>query len=402
MTSDTVCFCPSEDPMPLAFNHNYISTQRYISHSSKSDSRSARSNKRLTKDLQKNISWIVVVCIVAAVSLSNIAYAGKQPANSLMLSGLSMNLGGPEEGYTIPGILSVPGGYTGDILHASIIPPAQSSLTQEESEPQIELPVLNVLNASAGYTEEETRVVRTYTVQEGETLNEIADRFGISAETIAIANDLDDLNKVEVNTVLTILPVDGIQINLTEDERSIEELARVYQVSEEVIREFNTISGDDMNLASLIIPDAVVPNTEKPFYVAPPVVRVASNRSTPSSNLPELRGFYSLPTTGHNYGRIHSTNGVDVANSCGTPIVASAAGVVTTSRDGWNGGYGTYIIIQHDNGTQTLYAHLSQRNAQVGQSVAQNELIGLMGTTGRSTGCHLHFEVRGARNPLAR
>jgi len=81
--------------------------------------------------------------------------------------------------------------------------------------------------------------------------------------------------------------------------------------------------------------------------------------------------------------------------------MASAAGEVIIAREGgYNGGYGSYVVVRHDNGTQTLYAHMSQVDAYSGQEVAQGQVIGYVGSTGRSTGPHLHFEIRGAKNPF--
>jgi murein DD-endopeptidase MepM/ murein hydrolase activator NlpD len=400
MVLDTVCLCPSKAPEPLAFNHNPISTQRSIVSQLKSK---AQLKKLLTKHFQKNISWIVAFGIVAAVSVSNIVYAGKSSVQDFALSNVSFILGGPEEVenlMTLPGIMGVPGEFSEDLNLVSELTSKSDSASSEVQE--VELPVISALNSASGYADEmqENKVVRNYTTQEGDSLNSVAERFGISAETIAITNDLSDLNTLPANKELVILPVDGIRVNMTSEERSLEELAKVYQVSLDDIKSFNEISEESVELASLIIPNAVVPNTEKPFYVEP--VQTAIRQPVTSEPLPVTDGYYGYPTTGRNYGRIHSNNGIDIANSCGTPIYASASGVVTLSQDGWNGGYGSYIKVQHDNGTTTVYAHLSQRNSQVGQTVAKGELIGLMGTTGRSTGCHIHFEVRGARNPFGR
>ena len=90
-----------------------------------------------------------------------------------------------------------------------------------------------------------------------------------------------------------------------------------------------------------------------------------------------------------------------MAAPVGTPIRASAGGVVIISRSsGYNGGYGSYVVISHSNGTQTLYAHMNKVQAIQGTTVAQGELIGTVGSTGKSTGPHVHFEVRGAANPF--
>jgi len=90
---------------------------------------------------------------------------------------------------------------------------------------------------------------------------------------------------------------------------------------------------------------------------------------------------------------------VDLAIKTGTPIRASAAGKVTLARNGYNGGYGNLVVISHPNGTETLYAHQSKIATTTGVQVYQGEVIGYVGSTGRSTGPHLHFEVHGARNP---
>jgi murein DD-endopeptidase MepM/ murein hydrolase activator NlpD len=106
---------------------------------------------------------------------------------------------------------------------------------------------------------------------------------------------------------------------------------------------------------------------------------------------------------------LHGYNAVDIGTPIGTPIYAAATGQVIVARSsGWNGGYGNYIVISHDNGTQTLYAHLSQVLVSEGGSVAQGQTIGLSGNTGDvfpaptaahpNSGAHLHFEVRGAHN----
>ena len=94
---------------------------------------------------------------------------------------------------------------------------------------------------------------------------------------------------------------------------------------------------------------------------------------------------------------------MDVANACGTPIYAAADGTITLSDAiGYNGGFGKFIKMSHPNGTETLYAHTSRLLVNVGDQVTRGQQIAVMGSTGRSTGCHVHFEVHGAKNPLAK
>ena len=98
---------------------------------------------------------------------------------------------------------------------------------------------------------------------------------------------------------------------------------------------------------------------------------------------------------------LHGYNSVDFAAPLGTPILAAADGIVIVAKkdNGFSGGYGNYIVISHANGTQTLYSHLSKVSVNVEDVVKQGDEIGKCGRTGRATGNHLHFEVRGGINP---
>lgn len=117
--------------------------------------------------------------------------------------------------------------------------------------------------------------------------------------------------------------------------------------------------------------------------------KVTPSRGTGSFVWPAVGGYISS-NMGQRWGRTHA--GIDIARPSSRTIKASDNGVVTAA--GWGGSYGNRIIITHNNGYETLYAHLSSINVKVGQTVAQGASIGVMGSTGRSTGVHLHFEVR--------
>jgi murein DD-endopeptidase MepM/ murein hydrolase activator NlpD len=99
-------------------------------------------------------------------------------------------------------------------------------------------------------------------------------------------------------------------------------------------------------------------------------------------------GWRTHPLTGSR--RFHS--GVDMGAPSGAPVVATGAGTVVSA--GWNGGYGNAVIIQHNDNQQTLYGHLSKVSVKAGQTIAQGTIVGLVGSTGNSTGPHLHFETR--------
>ena len=147
------------------------------------------------------------------------------------------------------------------------------------------------------------------------------------------------------------------------------------------------------------------------WVVIPSVVASGTlSVATSSTNLPNLRGYFSLPAVGWNWGTLHPYNAVDIANQCGTPVSAAADGLVVSDPNlgdgssGWNDGYGIFVLVEHPNGTKTRYAHLAKVLVKVGDVVTKGQEIGLMGNTGNTqgpTGCHLHFEVYGAKNPFA-
>lgn len=110
---------------------------------------------------------------------------------------------------------------------------------------------------------------------------------------------------------------------------------------------------------------------------------------------------FILPVLGINWGKLHPKNAVDIASGCGSDVFASADGLVIDLKDGgWNNGYGKYIKIEHFNQIQTVYAHLNKLNVSLGDYVRRGQKIGEVGNTGEATGCHLHFEVLGAKNPF--
>ena len=142
----------------------------------------------------------------------------------------------------------------------------------------------------------------------------------------------------------------------------------------------------------------IVPDGE----IAAPKYAVSGGNTLRGTGGPDYGGYYLRPiTAGRKTQGLHGYNGVDLADAYGTPIYAAAAGTVIISKDaGWNGGYGKYIVIQHNNGTQTLYSHNTENLAVEGQWVGRGQAIALMGFTGKATGPHVHFEIRGAKNPF--
>jgi murein DD-endopeptidase MepM/ murein hydrolase activator NlpD len=235
--------------------------------------------------------------------------------------------------------------------------------------------------------------ISIYVVREGDTLSQIAGMFGVSVNTIIWANDLPSAKAIHEGQTLVILPISGVQHVVAKGE-TIESIAKKYKGDVKEIVQYNGLEPN----AKLAIGDIlIIPDGE----AAQPVPRsVASGKTrTPSVS---YDGYYLRPIQGgvRTQG-LHGYNAVDLATFEGAPVLAAAGGRVVVSRTGgWNGGYGNYIVIEHPNGTQTLYAHNRENIVFVGQKVVPGQVIGYVGSTGRTTGPHVHFEVRGAKNPF--
>jgi LysM repeat protein len=235
--------------------------------------------------------------------------------------------------------------------------------------------------------------ISVYVVREGDTLSQIAEMFDVTVNTIKWGNGLSS-NTLKEGQTLVILPISGVQHTVVKGD-TLASVAEKYKGDVDEIAVYNNINKDD-HLAvgsEIIIPDGEAP---APSYSG------SSSGSSGSSFLKEYDGYYLRPIAGGVKTQgIHGHNAVDLAAPIGTPIRASADGQVIIARTGgWNGGYGNYIVIRHSNGTQTLYAHASKVNVSAGDAVGQGDVIGAVGTTGESTGPHLHFEIRGAKNPF--
>ncbi|OGM96814.1 MAG: hypothetical protein A2816_00340 [Candidatus Yanofskybacteria bacterium RIFCSPHIGHO2_01_FULL_39_44] len=239
--------------------------------------------------------------------------------------------------------------------------------------------------------------ISEYTVQPGDLLSFIASDYGVSVNSIIWANNLKDADSIQPGQILKIPPVSGV-IHVVKKGDTVLSLAKKYSTDEAKILEFNSLpqSGELQIGEEIVVPDGTI----KSSYAATGSSNIV-NRSF--SYLPNLGDYFMPPTTGYNWGRIHGRNGVDIANSCGTPIYAAADGSVAISDGvGYNGGFGKFVKLVHSNGTETLYAHATRLLVGAGEYITRGQMIALMGSTGRSTGCHLHFEVHGARNPLAK
>lgn len=247
-----------------------------------------------------------------------------------------------------------------------------------------------------------------YTVQLGDTVSSIANSFGLTVNTVLWANDLGNYSLIRPGNKLTIPPYSGLLYKVKSGD-NLSRIASTYKVDKEEIYKYNDLT-DSSSLKigqELILPGASKIVASKPR----PSKNTSSNKSpviNTSNKVPtkkSTQGSMLWPTEGRRITQYFSWahNGLDIANRIGTPIYASEAGTVQIAATGWNGGYGNTVLINHGNGKKTRYGHLTTLYVKVGSKVEKGENIGTMGSTGRSTGPHLHFEVviNGTRyNPL--
>lgn len=264
---------------------------------------------------------------------------------------------------------------------------------------------------------------RLHSVQDSETLSAIAVQYGVTVESILWANALSNPNRLKPGDTLVIPPITGV-LHVVRKGDTVSSIAKKYKADPQEILTFNLLPADGtLQIGETIaIPGGSIPPP-------PPAPRQPARKSAPSipSALPQIAGFFALPTIGTTSGRLHAQNGVDFndgTSDCGHPIFASADGTVTEvnltdSRGTWvNGGYGNMVKILHPNGSTTVYGHLLAGTVLVneGQTVTRGQQVAQMGGgwdrvegkrvrmmgAGYSTGCHLHFEVRGAVNPFGK
>lgn len=256
---------------------------------------------------------------------------------------------------------------------------------------------------SASTTDPDTRTVVSdkirdrvleYTVQDGDTISSIADKFDITQETILWQNDLTSRSTIKPGDVLEVLPVTGIAHKVVKGD-TVHSIAKKYDSSAQAIVDFpyNTFTNDEtFELAAgqvIVVPEGIKPQARGSS--ATPRTRFV----TPNAGTVVASGAFAWPTNGSiSQGFAWYHKGIDIANRAAPNVVAADSGTVIVA--GWpdNYGYGNRVIVDHGNGYQTLYAHLSSIYVRVGQTVNRGDALGKMGSTGRSTGTHLHFEIR--------
>ena len=285
--------------------------------------------------------------------------------------------------------------------------------------------------------------IQTYVVKKGDTLSGIAEKFNISANTIRTANDMGTKDVIKVGQTLVILPISGAQYVVKKGD-TLSGIAAKYKTTVDMISSFNDLDSvhkiqpgmkllvPQQNNSTNIVSQKVVSKPVESSIVVPSVTQeilpssgssvsavtevvpsVQSPTTTPITSIqtpsvvtqvsPSPASYFIQPIPGSILTQgLHDANAVDFGAPVGTSVRAAATGIVIIAKNGYNGGYGNYIVIQHANSTQTVYAHLSKLFDTEGDTVTQGQIIALSGATGRVTGPHLHFEVRGGDNPWIR
>lgn len=236
-----------------------------------------------------------------------------------------------------------------------------------------------------------------YTVKGGDTLASISKTFGVSVDTVRWANNLTG-DVIKPGQTLKIPPVTGVIHKVVAGE-TVYSIAKKYGVDAQNIVNFiwNDFADPDtfaLNAGqTLIVPGGVIRPEAAPASRFIASIQ-AGTRGSSNFIWPTSGGITQYPVSYH--------MALDIANPAAPAVIAADSGTVVFAGC-INWGYGCHVIIDHGNGYQTLYGHLSQYTVEAGDSVSQGSQIGVMGSTGRSTGTHLHFEVRSGGallNPL--
>jgi murein DD-endopeptidase MepM/ murein hydrolase activator NlpD len=241
-------------------------------------------------------------------------------------------------------------------------------------------------------TRQKLRDFAVHTVASSETLSEIAEQYGVRTNTIMWANGISNANRLRAGQQLSVPPIDGISYKVSSGD-TIDKIAKKYDIVSDIIIAHNELEDASLQRGQRIF----LPGAEPVYEAAPQAVYTAGNYVqadlTPNNSAPAAGQIFIFPTTGRiTQGYRPGHYAFDIANRASPTIWAAGAGTVEKVKYS-NVGYGNHLVINHGGGLKTLYAHFASISVSVGDQVDQGTPLGVMGTTGRSTGIHLHWEV---------
>ena len=242
-----------------------------------------------------------------------------------------------------------------------------------------------------------------HSVESGESLSSISEKYGVKVETIMWENGIANANSLRIGQTLLVPPVDGLSYKVASGD-SIDKIAKKYSVSSEAIIAQNGLESETLAKGqALFLPGA------KPIYQPTAIANArgtttvarsgrTSVSASPSTAAPSVGKIFIFPTNGKiTQGYKAGHYAYDIADRSMPAVWAAGEGTIVKASSGtYGGGYGNHVIIDHGNGVKTLYAHMDSLNVYEGQYVSQGDVLGIMGNTGRVygvTGIHLHWEV---------
>ncbi len=376
--------------------------------------------------IKKYLPGGIIVIIIIAVTTNNIfaqTYSSDEYANRTLL----VSLLPPNEETTFVSLIEESGPATnsdkvtsyledqGNLQELVIDTPFKEETTQtigtspDETSLVMITPEEGSGETSGGPTGRTESV--TYTVGSGDVLGAIAEKFNISVNTILWANGLTWNSTIKPGQKLVILPSSGINYEIKKGD-TVSSIAKKYQSdSDKIINANKLANASDISVGDLLF----IPNGVKPTQVVSsyqPKTQ-AKTPSTPQAtygdeDVPDASDIDTgtkllWPVLSHRITQYYSWRhyAIDIGDKIGNPIYAAEDGKI--ERAGWNNGYGNNVVINHGNGIKTLYGHSSKLLVHAGDTVSRGQVIALIGSTGWSTGPHLHLEVivnGSKKNPL--
>lgn len=239
----------------------------------------------------------------------------------------------------------------------------------------------------------------TYVVERGDTPGGIAEKFGIKPETLLGGNPSlsEESSLLQTGVSLIILPIDGVLHDITPGD-TLEGVSALYGIS---VADIIAYAPNNLEFPYRLYPETqiMVPGAVREVFVwTPPTLASVGGTSWEGRNVRPLivgSGVFIYPVGSRNYTQYfwYGHRGLDIGLAEGSAVYAADDGTVTYA--GWNSyGYGNLIVVNHGNGFETFYAHLSSINVVPGQIVYKGNVMGLSGNTGNSSGPHIHFEIR--------